>query len=534
MNKAIRYSYFLVLALCIVYIVAAFIFGKNAVTGHTQETGTQLVEPVEANILDEKTTEYVIMLPETDDKDEVSLALEFFTGHQYVEVYAGETLIYSVSSEPSIFGRSTGSRINMVELPANTEAVRVILQSVFGKSKKAPEFYYGDAAVIVHDIAESSFLDTIMSLLIVAFGMFLVVYWIVSHKRMGQNRSALYFGLFSVMIGMWALNESELIRLIYTNRMAGSLMAYLMLDLMVVPFVQFVRYFFEKEKSTLCNLICSISIVETVLLVALHMSGTLEFKQTSWMIHGMMLVALWYMAFAVWERIQKYGMDRKVKVNTIAVVALLVSSVVDMAAYYANLQQTDVLGKIGFFVYILLLGRESAADTLRKVQEGEKAQDYLKLAMTDVMTGLLNRSAFEDWEDTCTDMTDVMLVTFDLNNLKYCNDHMGHAAGDEYIIESANMINRIFGAIGLCYRIGGDEFCAVIRRASRLNIDKYLDSLREEQNRYNEKSELIKIHIAVGYAIYQDSDAGIEETRSRADVSMYRNKKLLKNQDGDL
>jgi hypothetical protein len=47
------------------------------------------------------------------------------------------------------------------------------------------------------------------------------------------------------MIGMWALNESELIRLIYTNRMAGSLLAYLMLDLMVVPFVQFVRYFFE-------------------------------------------------------------------------------------------------------------------------------------------------------------------------------------------------------------------------------------------------------------------------------------------------
>jgi diguanylate cyclase (GGDEF)-like protein len=335
------------------------------------------------------------------------------------------------------------------------------------------------------------------------------------------------------MIGMWALNESELIRLIYTNRMAGSLMAYLMLDLMVVPFVQFVRYFFEKEKSTLCNLICLISIVETVLLVALHMSGTLEFKQTSWMIHGMMLVALWYMAFAVWERIQKYGMDRKVKVNTIAVVALLVSSVADMAAYYANLQQTDVLGKIGFFVYIVLLGRESAWETLRKVQEGEKAQDYLKLAMTDVMTGLLNRSAFEDWEDTCTDMTDVMLVTFDLNNLKYCNDHMGHAAGDEYIIESANMINRIFGAIGLCYRIGGDEFCAVIRRASRLNIDKYLDSLREEQDNYNKKSELVKIHIAVGYAVYRDSDADIEETRSRADVSMYRNKKMLK-ENGDL
>jgi diguanylate cyclase (GGDEF)-like protein len=334
--------------------------------------------------------------------------------------------------------------------------------------------------------------------------------------------------LFSVLIGLWALNETDLIRLVYTNRMAGSLSAYLMLSLLVVPFVQFVRYFFEKESATLCNVICVCAMLETVVLLCLHMSGVLEFKQSSWMIHGMMLIGLWYLAFAVWERIRKYGVDRKVRVHSVAIIALLVSSVADMSAYYASLQQTDVLGKLGFLVYIVLLGRESASEALLKVREGEKAQDYLKLAMTDVMTGLMNRSAFEDWEDTCTDFHDVMLVTFDLNNLKYCNDHLGHAAGDEYIISSAKMIQRIFGAIGLCYRIGGDEFCAVVRKASRISIDKYLDGLREEQDCYNEKSGSIKIHIAVGYAVYEESDADIEETRSRADVSMYQNKKMLK------
>jgi diguanylate cyclase (GGDEF)-like protein len=144
------------------------------------------------------------------------------------------------------------------------------------------------------------------------------------------------------------------------------------------------------------------------------------------------------------------------------------------------------------------------------------------------MTGLMNRSAFEEWEEKSTDLTDIMIVTFDLNNLKYCNDNLGHAAGDEYIIEAANMIQRVFGTIGQCYRIGGDEFCAVIRNGTRLNIGKYLGRLREEQENYNERSDSLKIHIAVGYAVHEESDADMEETRSRADVLMYRNKKQLK------
>jgi diguanylate cyclase (GGDEF)-like protein len=406
--------------------------------------------------------------------------------------------------------------------------VRIVLQSVFGSIKSAPDFNYGDTLGLFHDIIMASLLDTAMSLLILAFGMCLVIYWIVVHKKIGQNPAIVYFGLFSVIVGLWTLNETDLVRLMFPNRMVGSMIAYMLLSVLVVPFVQFARYFFEKEKSTMCNVICFFATLETVVFTCLHMSGIREFKQTVWMNHGMMFVGLGYMAFAVRERIHKCGMDRKVRVNAVAIFALLVASLTDMTAYYTNQQQSDVFGKLGFLVYVLILGRESAADTFQKIQEGEKAQSYLKLAITDVMTGLMNRSAFEEWEESCTDLTDIMIVTFDLNNLKYCNDNLGHAAGDEYIIESANMIQRVFGTVGQCYRIGGDEFCAVIRKASHLDIGKYLERLREEQNSYNEQSDSLKIHIAVGYAIHEDSDADMEETRSRADVRMYCNKKQLK------
>jgi diguanylate cyclase (GGDEF)-like protein len=526
MDKAIRYIYFAALMVGIVYMILAGLFGKNAVISRVEATKTQTVGPAETRILDDRTVEYILFFDEVSD--EISMALEFFTSHQYVQVYAGEELIYSLYGEQSVFGHSTGSKINMVELPVQTESVRVVLQSVFGSVKKAPEFYYGDAVYIFHDIIKSSLLDSAMCLLIFSLGVCLIVYWLIMHRRLRQNPAIVYFGLFSVMIGLWTLNETDLVRLVYPNRMVGSLVAYLLLSFLVVPFVQFVRFFFEKEKSTLCNVICLASVLETVLLVCLHMSGVREFKQTAWMIHGMMFLGLGYMAFAVRERIRKYGMDRKVRVNAIAIFALLVSSMTDMVAYYTELQQTDVFGKLGFLIYIVLLGRESAADAFKKMQEGEKAQSYLKLAMTDVMTGLMNRSAFEAWEDKCTNLKDIMIVTFDLNNLKYCNDNLGHAAGDEYIVESANMIKRVFGSIGRCYRIGGDEFCAVVHRASRIDINKYLDRLRVEQDCYNRKPNPVKIHIAVGYAVHEETDCNMEETRSRADVCMYRNKKQLK------
>lgn len=64
-----------------------------------------------------------------------------------------------------------------------------------------------------------------------------------------------------------------------------------------------------------------------------------------------------------------------------------------------------------------------------------------------------------------TDFRNYLIVTFELNNLKRCNDNYGHSAGDVYISNSARVIENIFERFGKCYRIGGDEFCCVIPKA---------------------------------------------------------------------
>ena len=268
-----------------------------------------------------------------------------------------------------------------------------------------------------------------------------------------------------------------------------------------------------------------------IVLIILHITGMAEFKRTVLFIHIMLIIALLYFCGVVVDRIIKNGFDRKVKSNIIAVVALSSSMLVDLYAYYRHVQEIDVIGKFGILIFIVLLGYEIVSEVLEMIRDGQKAAFYKEMAEKDVMTGLYNRSAFEHWEQNMEDYNGYAIVTFDLNNLKYCNDNIGHAAGDAYIEASAKLIREIFGKYGKCYRIGGDEFCAIIRKNKRFNIEKYKKRLRWREKQITEKLGIVglNVHIACGYAEYDnEKDEDFESTRSRADKKMYESKKILK------
>ena len=119
---------------------------------------------------------------------------------------------------------------------------------------------------------------------------------------------------------------------------------------------------------------------------------------------------------------------------------------------------------------------------------------------------------------------------FDLNNLKKCNDTLGHMEGDRYLTDSADLIKKIFEGYGKVYRIGGDEFCVIMKNSSEEEIEGLIRMLMQEESVYNESSEMVCMQIAAGYARYDPRlDADLDKTRSRADMLMYENKKWLKN-----
>lgn len=87
-------------------------------------------------------------------------------------------------------------------------------------------------------------------------------------------------------------------------------------------------------------------------------------------------------------------------------------------------------------------------------------------ARIDQLSGLPNRRALVDDLDGVFDGgTPVTLAFFDLDGFKLYNDTFGHAAGDALLQRLGHRLAAAVGDAGRAYRLGGDEFCALLDEA---------------------------------------------------------------------
>ncbi|MGN1119158.1 MAG: GGDEF domain-containing protein [Oscillospiraceae bacterium] len=165
-----------------------------------------------------------------------------------------------------------------------------------------------------------------------------------------------------------------------------------------------------------------------------------------------------------------------------------------------------------------------------------------KNAVTDMMTGLMNRNGFnmmlpqiiaEAGEQNAL----VLLIMADLNNLKYINDTFGHPAGDEAIKTAAGALSRTWmgGATSeKNFRIGGDEFVKLaVGHFTEAQTAEFKRALSEYLNNYNATAgKPYPIYMSLGFASSPADSAEIESLLNEADEKMYRDKVRLKKETG--
>lgn len=149
----------------------------------------------------------------------------------------------------------------------------------------------------------------------------------------------------------------------------------------------------------------------------------------------------------------------------------------------------------------------------------------------DQMTGLFNRASYDKAVNHIknTEKAYLKIVSMDINGLKRENDTYGHAAGDEMIIAAANCFQKVIRPYGKSYRIGGDEFAAVIEEKTEQDFSRLI---------YTEAENCIcksgtKLSISVGEADLTDSE-DICELVHLADKRMYEEKRNYYKLTGDM
>ena len=136
-----------------------------------------------------------------------------------------------------------------------------------------------------------------------------------------------------------------------------------------------------------------------------------------------------------------------------------------------------------------------------------------KLSKIDPLTGVLNLQAF--YTESAVNPEDITaLVSMDMNGLKEINDTLGHAAGDRALVEVAECFRGELNSRQAIYRIGGDEFVIICRKASRSEVEGLIEQIQGSLSK-------TKYSSAIGYSYSEDGKKSVNEMLRESDTEMY-------------
>ena len=155
----------------------------------------------------------------------------------------------------------------------------------------------------------------------------------------------------------------------------------------------------------------------------------------------------------------------------------------------------------------------------KKIKYGSEENMWYKLAVTDDLTGIYNRNAYNLYiEETKADSKKESgwIILFDVDDFKVINDTKGHLAGDLVLENVAKSLMEIFSSSQYrVFRIGGDEFLVLAENVSETEI---IENLILVKKHFGTNGE---INLSKGYSEIKDST---EKAFKYADEMLYADK----------
>lgn len=181
---------------------------------------------------------------------------------------------------------------------------------------------------------------------------------------------------------------------------------------------------------------------------------------------------------------------------------------------------------------LMVVGTVVAAQFIDRHTEREALSHYRHLAMHDALTALPNRAlageVVGEWiRQADAGANKVAIIAVDLDRFKDVNDVYGHSMGDVLLKSLAARLVDELDETEFIARIGGDEFLAVKTIDEDVSAHAFarkLIAIVSAPVHHDER--ILNVGASCGLAIYPDDGTSTEELILRADLAMYRAKRM--------
>lgn len=196
-------------------------------------------------------------------------------------------------------------------------------------------------------------------------------------------------------------------------------------------------------------------------------------------------------------------------------------------------------GLIGIFIDIADIREAERALTAAKKEVEEQKREIEKLAVTDMLTSIFNRRAFDDnlqthWNAAICSDAPVSLILLDIDHFKKYNDVFGHVKGDECLRSVAEAMSRCLKrANDHVYRYGGEEYAVLLPGTDSNGAMLIAERIFNEIKSIRLPSPISGAYITISagiHSVYPKSADDCEDLIKLADEALYAAKRNGRNQ----
>ena len=157
------------------------------------------------------------------------------------------------------------------------------------------------------------------------------------------------------------------------------------------------------------------------------------------------------------------------------------------------------------------------------LNQSRSARHHERQAMTDPLTGLLNRRALFAKFSAARLETRMAVIMFDIDHFKSINDQHGHQVGDLVLEQFGALVRENLRHGDIAARLGGEEFCVVVRNIDQRSANRIANRIRSifADSSVPSGDGIAQTTVSAGIAIAGPGGESFEHVLARADAALY-------------